>query len=232
MKETLAQLLELQDIAQTIEEVSRDADRLNVDVRNAQMSLDDKARRRQQAHTQRMEAAKRADAVQLKIEEAEEKIGQLEVQLNSLANIERLRASIAGHQADIAKWEDEALGALQKVDELSVVEKRLEAEVKQAEATLEEVKKEVAGEREKHDDRLAMLEHKAETLRRQIEPEVLAVYERLAGGRRNNPLAIVRAHVCLGCYSQVPPQTVNALMRDSKIVYCHSCGRMLMLAED
>ncbi len=232
MKETLAQLLELQDLAQTIEQVSRDSGRLNVDVRNAQMGLDDKARRRQQAHTQRMEAAKRADAIQMKIEEAEEKIGQLEVQLNTLSNIERVRASIAGHQADIEKWEDEALGALQKVDELSAEEKRLEAEVKQAEAALEEVKQEVAGEREKHDDRLAMLEHQSETLRRQIEPEVLAVYDRLAGGRRNNPLAVVRARICTGCHSQVTPQTVNALMRDSKIVYCHSCGRMLMLAED
>ncbi len=231
MKETLAQLLELQDLAQTIEEVGRDAERLNVDVRNARMGLDDKVRRRQHTHTLRMEAAKRADAIQLKIEEAEEKIGQLEIQLNTLSNIERVRTSMAGHRADIEKWEDEALGALQKVDELAAEEKRLEQEVRQAESALEEVRQEVAGEREKHEDRLAMLEHKSETLRRQIAPEVLAAYDRLAGGRRNNPLAVVSGRICQGCHSQVPPQTVNLLMRDNKIVYCHSCGRMLMLAE-
>jgi predicted nucleic acid-binding Zn-ribbon protein len=232
MKQTLAQLLELQELAQTTEAVNGDAERLNVDVRNAQLALDDKKRRRQQAHAQRLEAAKRADAVQLKIEEAEEKIGQLEVQLNTLSNIERVRASIAGHQADIAKWEDEALGALQKVDELSAEERRLDEEVREAEQDLEAVRKDVASEREKHQDRLAMLSHQSQTLRRQIEPEVLAVYDRLAGGRRSNPLAVVRGRVCQGCHSQVTPQTINALMRDSKIVYCHSCGRMLMLEEE
>jgi predicted nucleic acid-binding Zn-ribbon protein len=231
MKETLAQLMELQDTAQTTEQVSRDADRLNVDVRNAERSVDDKKRRREQAHAQRMEAAKKADAIQLKIEEAEETISHLEIQLNQLSNIDRIRTSIAGHQADIQKWEDEALVLLQRVDELSTEEKRLEQEARQAEAALAEVRQEVAAEREKFADRLAMLGHQAETLRRQIEPEVLSAYDRLARGRRNNPLAMVRDRVCQGCHSQVTPQTINALMRDNKIVYCHSCGRMLMLEE-
>jgi predicted nucleic acid-binding Zn-ribbon protein len=231
MKESLTQLLELQDLALTIEQVNRDADQLNVDVRNAELTLEDKKRRLQQVHAQRFEAAKRADAIQLKIEEAEEKISQLEIQLNQLSNIERVRASMAGHQADIAKWEDEALGSLQRVDELSGEEKRLSEDVRRAEAALGEVRDEVAGEREKHQDRLAMLEHQTQTLRRQIDPEVLGAYDRLAGGRRNNPLAVVRDRVCQGCHSQVTPQTINLLMRDSKIVYCHSCGRMLMLEE-
>jgi predicted nucleic acid-binding Zn-ribbon protein len=231
MKETLALLLELQDVIQTTEQVTRDAERLNVDVRNAERTLEDKKRRREQAHAQRMEAAKKADGIQMKIEEAEQKIGQLEVQLNQLSNIERVRASIGGHRADIEKWEDEALGALQKVDELSGEQKRLEQEVRQAEEELQEVRAEVAGEKEKFDDRLAMLNHQAETLRRQIEREVLIAYDRLAAGKRGNPLAQVRSRICQGCHSQVTPQTINALMRDNKIVYCHSCGRMLMLAD-
>ena len=231
MKEHLAQILELQEVTQTAEQVTRDAERLNVDVRNAERALDDKKRRREQAHTQRMDASKRADGIQMKIEEAEQKIGQLEIQLNQLSNIERVRASIGGHRADIAKWEDEALGALQKVDELATEEKRLELEVRQADGTLQGVRQEVGAEKEKFDDRLAMLNHQAETLRRQIAPEVLAAYDRLAGGKRNNPLAQVRSRICQGCHSQVTPQTINLLMGDKKIVYCHSCGRMLMLAD-
>jgi len=231
MKENLRLLLELQDIALSIAQLGRDADALNIDVRNAERALEDKKHRRELVHKERLDATAKADALQMQIEEAEQKIAQLEIQLNQLSNIDRIRTSMAGHRADIEKWEDEALGALQKVDELSAQEKQLEQEVRQAEEELQRVRQNTAQEREEFEDRLAMLQHKSETLRRQIEPQVLAVYDRLASGRRNNPLATVKGQTCQGCYSRVPPQTINLLLRDDKIVYCHSCGRMLMLDE-
>ena len=107
------------------------------------------------------------------------------------------------------------------MDELATEEKRLEQEVRQAEGELQDVRAEVAGEKEKFDDRLAMLNHQAETLRRQIAPEVLVAYERLVSSKRNNPLAQVRLRICQGCHSQVTPQTINLLMGDKKIASDH-----------
>ncbi len=234
MRETLEQLLEVQEMTQKRTQLERDTEMLDVDVRNASRELKEKHRQREQAHQQRIEAAKDADALQLKIEEAEAEIQKLKVQQNSIRNEKEYKAvrhMIGAHEADIERWEDGALELLSTIDELAEREERLEQETQQAKADLERVEGEVRQKRVELLDRIEMLKHKIETLRRQIDPEILAVYDRLAAGRRSDPLAKVCNRTCLGCHTRITKQTENLLMRDDKMVYCHSCGRLLTLAD-
>jgi predicted nucleic acid-binding Zn-ribbon protein len=233
MKQTMEQILALQELNAQIEQQRRDARMLEVDLRNQERLLQERRRRAEQAHGERLEAAKRADAVQRHIEEAEGEVRRLQVQLNtahSNREFAALQQSIASHLADIQKQEDECLTALQRADELADEERRLKEEVAQAEAELEQMREQIADQRAEMDHRLDRLERERDALRDQVNPAALSAYDRITGHHNGQPLAEVRGRVCQGCYTRITKQTENLLMRGDEIVYCHSCGRMLKLA--
>jgi predicted nucleic acid-binding Zn-ribbon protein len=234
MRQTLEQLRAYQELMQQIAQREHDAEMLNADVRNAERTVRERAQRRDESHQQRLETVKQGDALQLRIEEAEEQIKRLDIQLNSIKNTDRYKAvqeSIASHQADIDKWEDEALASMQRAEELATNEENLAEGLGQAEQDLRATQAEVDAEREKLADKVAALRHEADTLRRQVDPNVMAAYDRLAASRKGTALAEVRNRVCQGCRTQITKQSENMLMKNHEIVYCHSCGRMLILGD-
>jgi predicted nucleic acid-binding Zn-ribbon protein len=232
VKESLEQLQRMQDIATLIAQNRRDAEMLEIDVRNQQRLLDDRRRRAAQAHERRLAASKQADAAQLNIQQAEGQIKQLNQQMNAVRQnreMEALQKSIASHRADVQRWEDQCLTALTGADELEREEQRLGEEIARAEKDLEQVMGGVAEQKARLDREMADLQRRFDEVRSAIQPGVVDAYERLTNSSLKNPLATVRGRVCQGCFTQITKQTENLLMRGSEVVYCHSCGRMLML---
>ena len=76
------------------------------------------------------------------------------------------------------------------------------------------------------------MQQQAEQLKGQIDQEVLRPYERLARSRPGSALVEVKARVCQGCYTTLTKQQEILLMRDASVVFCDTCGRMLMLAAE
>jgi predicted nucleic acid-binding Zn-ribbon protein len=234
MKQTLERISALQDLNRQIEQLQREAEMLSIDVRNLERQLEERKRRAAQAHQQRRDALRQADAVQMKISEAEADIARLKGQLNVTRNQKEydiIRHAILSRQADVQKWEDDGLAALQTVDELAKEEARLAEEVRRAEGELTATKGQVAEQQAELDRRMADLREERDGVRRDINPNVLSAYERLTSHHRSRALAEVRNRICQGCYTRITKQTENLLMRGDEIVYCHSCGRMLMLVD-
>ncbi|NLW51305.1 MAG: hypothetical protein GXY85_10785 [Candidatus Brocadiaceae bacterium] len=232
MKRTLEQIMQLQELNQRLEQLRRDRDALAIDVRNQQRVCDEKQRRAEQARRQQVEAAKRADRTQLDIQQAESEIARLNVQLNSMRTqkeYDALQHTVLSHRADIKKWEDEGLTALQAADDLHQDCTRMEQEVEAAQTELEQVRLRVAEDERELVRQIEQLEAEVAELRKEIPPGPLAAYDRLRGHARSQPLAAVHNRVCQGCHTRITKQTENLLMRGHEIVYCHSCGRMLML---
>jgi predicted nucleic acid-binding Zn-ribbon protein len=224
----------LQDLTRRLEQLRHDRDMLAVDVRNQQRVCEEKQRRAEQAHRQRMEAAKQADRTQLDIQKAEQEIARLNVQLNAIRNqkeFDALQHTILSHRADIQKWEDEGLFALQSADDLSRDEQRMTQETDAARQELEQIRQRVAEDAGLLAEQIDQVAQEVEDVRNGIAPGPLAAYDRLGGHTRSQPLAVVKDRVCQGCHTRITKQTENLLMRGHEIVYCHSCGRMLMLEE-
>jgi predicted nucleic acid-binding Zn-ribbon protein len=234
MKETLAQVLVLQDMNRQVQQLQRDVARLSADVDNQGRLVEGLKRRAQELRAQRLEAIKHADAMQLNIQAAEEDVARFNLQLNTARQqreYDAIRHSVLTKQADIQRWEDGELAALQTVDEVAGQEAELAGKLTQAEKEMERIKGQVARDAAETNQRLQKLQREVADLRERISPGVLGAYERLTASRGNSALAEVRARVCQGCFTQITKQTENLLMRDSEIVYCHSCGRILYLAE-
>ncbi|MCK4284345.1 MAG: hypothetical protein KAX44_08520 [Candidatus Brocadiae bacterium] len=234
MKETLQHIQSVQNLSRRMGQIRSKLDASSARTRVQAKLIEEKQRRADQVHKQRLEATKEADANQLQIDEAEQEIARLKVQLNVIKHqkeYDAIQHAILSNIADIRKCEDQELAALQAIDDLTEEEELLRAEIRQSQSALQETRDESEGQAAELHQRLQKLQEEQQQLRQQINPNVLAAYDRLIPSRHNDAIAPVKNHTCRGCFTRVTKQTENLLMRGEKIVYCHSCGRMLMLPD-
>ena len=234
MKQTLELLEELQALNQRIEQLRRDVDALSRDVRTHERAVEQARLKADECHKDRLEAMKTADATQIKIEQAEQEVTRMRTQLNTTKQQKEydvIQKSILSHQADIDKWEDEAIEALQAVDELENAETQAAERIRLTEQELQSARQETARHTAEQNRQLDQLVAERDRLREEIRPEVLAGYDRLASSHHDNALAAVKGRICQGCHTQITKQTENRLMRGTEIVHCPSCGRMLFLGD-
>ncbi len=60
-----------------------------------------------------------------------------------------------------------------------------------------------------------------------VSAEVLALFERVAQGRRGLAMAEARDGLCTVCHVRLRPQVFNEARRNDSIVQCDSCTRIL-----
>jgi predicted nucleic acid-binding Zn-ribbon protein len=233
MKQALRSTWELQNLNRRIHQLKQDRDRLRLDTEGEERVVGQKQERIEEVHGRRMQAAKHADAAQLRIEEAEGEIERYRLQLNTVKHqneYDAIQRAVASRQADIQKWEDEALEALQEADGHGEEETRLIEQVQEGQARLADLRAEADRQARVYASQIESLAAQRDELRSSINPDVLDAYDRQAARHPHTALAEVRDRVCLGCYTQITKQTENLLLRGDKLVHCHSCGRMLLLA--
>ena len=61
----------------------------------------------------------------------------------------------------------------------------------------------------------------------QVSPEALAIFERVAHGRKGQAMAEAREGLCTVCHVRLRPQVFNQARRNDSIIQCDSCTRIL-----
>lgn len=232
LKANLEKLEKLQELEEEIEQNRKDKESLYLDIEQQRENIQELVEERQKAKEERQRCRKEADAREIKVRAAEEQNEKLKVQRNTTKNNTQFQAmgeTIAGNLADIEKWEDEELEFLDRADQMKQREEELDRKTEQAREKLEEVKKRVARRADEYEQTIQKLENKRESLRDDIAPKVLNDYDRLARSRGKTALVKAKKRVCQGCFTTLPKQTENLLLRGEEIVHCHNCGRMLTL---
>lgn len=74
------------------------------------------------------------------------------------------------------------------------------------------------------------LRKKSETALANVTGRPLSVYTRLRKGKSGIAIAVVdhKKLSCTGCNKQLPPQKVVEVRRNQQLIFCESCGRILM----
>ncbi len=147
---------------------------------------------------------KQYDALAREVDHAQERIVQLEKELEILEGT----AGVGRADAERFAVEVEALRA-------ELVEKQQE---------LEQVNKE-------HEEEELQLKHEREKIVVRLSKTDLRLYERVRKAKGGKAVVAVRRNACGGCFNRVPPQRVLELRKNDAITTCEHCSRILVSDE-
>jgi len=160
-----------------------------------------------------------------------QKVSKLRDQMLAAKNNDQYQSfmhEIGFCETEIRKHEDRIL-------ELMSESELLDKNVKSAETLLAEEKKQVDSEKAQARDKtavdeklLAELEARRASIATEITPSILKEYDRLRKARRGVAVAEVGEGRCAACHIGVRPQFMQELRRGDKVMFCESCGRILV----
>lgn len=184
--------------------------------------------------------------IELDIEQAEEKINTYQNQLQKVKTNEEYRgleAQIEFQKSKINNLETQEIELLDKIDqyqdELNEFEKRMENEQQRYEQEKEKLQK----EKVKSDQIITELEQQKQQISQIIPPRFLKKYERIRNAKGtavavisemdlNTPPTTNDVWICGGCNSTLPPQIVEEVKMNTKMITCEVCGRILYYDRD
>jgi len=234
LTKALNSIFELQQLSRDIERTQGDRQALDLDVQEQRERVQNLLAGQEETRQSRLQCQKNADMVEVNIKTAEAENARLQIELNSTKHqddYDAIRKRIMSNRADVSRWEDQELQLFERTDKLVQQTKDLEEQIAAASKDLEAIESGVVEQRQQYEQRIAELEAKRDALRAQINPNVLDAYERIVKKRGSSALVKVKGRACQGCFTTITKQKENELIRASELVFCDSCGRILMLEE-
>jgi uncharacterized protein len=195
--------------------------------------------KRLESHSRRLEADRAALSANQRerkklegdVQVQEQKISKLKTQMLDAKTNEQYRA----FQNEIAYAEGEIRKAEDKILELMEQSERLDKNVKGAEADLKQESQHVESEktraRERTDvDQKELADRLAErkSITDQMDPKVYAHYLRIRKKTKGTVIADATTGRCSACQIALRPQFFQDLRRRDQIMFCETCGRMLI----
>lgn len=186
-------------------------------------------RAREEVRKMQMEVDRRNSELKGK----EEAITRMEGQLMSLKSNEEyaaMRRQIEDRRAQTSKEEEEILEAMEAVEQRGASVAESSREVEERRRAKDSAEKRLAQRRQELEGRLADLRRRWEEQAQGLDPEVRDTYVEVRDHRDGRGVAQLSPDgLCQGCYVQLRPQILNALM-GGKLVSCPSCQRFLYMA--
>lgn len=230
ISEELKSLIELQVIDTAIADLTRQKNRLPEIINEAKQFLTASQADLLNVKTSYDNLLKEKRTKEQAVEDEDAKIEKLKSRTSQIKTNEEYQALI--REVDAAKkakntQEDALLVVLEKIEE---VKNDLQAKEQK---TKEEEKKFAAEEsRIKADftivkDELDKLLKSRDKHGSRIGKDLLKRYTQLFESKNNLAVAAVKNGNCLGCHMNIPPQTLTEIKKNSKIIQCFNCSRIL-----
>jgi len=171
---------------------------------------------------------------ELELSTKEEATKKLQSQLFSLKTnkeYQTMLQQIQDSKADASVVEDKILELFDKVDQKKSEVEKEKLKIKDEEKVFLAEKKKVEDSIKVIDDRLAQLEANRKQVIPEIDPKVLAQYDRILNSRDGLAIVTVKGNSCGGCNMFVPPQVINLIKMYERIITCEICNRMMYIDE-
>ncbi len=191
---------------------------------------------------QRLERRKQADELELQLREHEAHVEKLRGVLNAAKTNKEyatVLTQINTSKADNAKVEEEALKILAEVDAIQKQGEAIAAIITEEEKRLVEIKESCADDIQMLDDMIKDLSERRAEATKNISPETLALFERIAQQYDGEAMAKIEqagrkppyTYACGGCFMSLNAEHSNALRTHDAIRQCDNCQRLLYLDE-
>ena len=171
---------------------------------------------------------------ELELSTKEEGVKKLQTQLYLLKTNKEYQAMLGQIQdakADVSVIEDKILGLFEQTDELKRDIEQEKLKLQEEESKFKFKKKEIEDRIKAIDARLRQLDTQRKQASSNVEPKILAQYERILSNRDGLAIVSVKDNSCGGCNMLVPPQVINLIKMYERIITCEVCNRILYVQE-
>ena len=228
----LKTLIELQKLDGEIYRLRRDL--------NAQPALAARLKEDQAKRTQGLQAAEaRAKSLEVKRNHLETELGSKEQQIKKLQiqlyqvktnkEYSALQLEIEGNKADKSVLEEEILKLMEEVDRAKGQVASEKEQLKVQEGELKTRLDQIEQELRKVQGSIEQIQGARAALVPRVDPKMLSQYERILERKEGIALVPVRGDACSGCHMVLPPQAINEVMTNARLIPCESCARILYI---
>jgi len=231
MRATKELLLKLQKLDDEIDAMRSEEESIPVTKQELDEELESLKQKVQEAKDNSIEFAKKRKELEIELDSMSEEKNKFKTQLNlvkSNREYEALQHEIAGLDEKGSGIEDKILGILEQAEEASAM-------IKQEESRLEEESAKAKAEHAKLDENLTKLKGGIaikldERTRLLVDADKILIkrYERIRENKDGRAVTSVENGACGGCRRHIPPQEMQNLKRDERIIICEGCGRIII----
>jgi len=235
MKETLAHLLELQEVDNALDELRRARetypkriDELRKELEEERTSLEELKGKLQELERQKRHYERELRRAQDELEKHKARL--YEVKTNR--EYDAVQQEIEAWENSIGQNEEFLLDTMAAIEELTPqVADKEQAYARSRQEKQEEIENLLAKLGSLEEELVGYLKRREE-ITGSIDRRLLATYERVRRGRGGVAVVPVTRGACGGCFSQLPPQVVVEVRRGDRLIRCEYCGRILVWNEE
>ena len=166
------------------------------------------------------------------IKEAEESVERYKKQLDEVRNnreYDTLTKEIEFQSPEIELCNKKIKEANAKVEDKKRELVRTNDLINDRQQALEEKKSELDEIMQETREEEQLLKAKAEELETKIEPRLLSSFKRIRKNARNGlGIVYVQRDACGGCFNKIPPQRQLDIKMHKKVIVCEYCGRIMI----
>lgn len=230
ISEELKSLIELQVIDTAIADLTRQKNRLPEIINEAKQFLTASQADLLNVKTSYDNLLKEKRTKEQAVEDEDAKIEKLKSRTSQIKTNEEYQALI--REVDAAKkakntQEDALLVVLEKAEDVKKELHDKEQKVKEEEKKFTAEESRIKVDFTIVEDELNKLLKSRNEHGSRIGKDLLKRYTQLFESKNNLALAAVKNGNCLGCHMNIPPQTLTEIKKNSKIIQCFNCSRIL-----
>lgn len=230
MQEDLKQLLQLQEMDKSLDELQLTLQKLLMQIEEIKTQKNENQQQLEEKKKQLMALQVKRKTKETELLSQEEKIRKHEAELNTVKSNEAYKALLT--EIDNAKKgagliEDEILQLFEKADLLSAELKNDEAILKESQQKQEEEILELETQIQKMNTSLENERKEREDFTDSIKKELLSAYNYIRGKKGGVAIVTIEGDCCSGCNTHLTPSLINEVKKGKNLIRCDSCSRIL-----
>ncbi|MGA3288506.1 MAG: C4-type zinc ribbon domain-containing protein [Bacteroidota bacterium] len=173
----------------------------------------------------------KADMDILSLKEKIEKYKTQQFQVKTNKQYDTLAREVDHAQEKITKLQREMDELEGKAEFAKEDAEKLRPEIETLQEEFADRKKELAAVNKEHEDEELKLQHQREKIVSRISKADYQMYDRIRKAKEGRAIVQVQRNSCGGCFNRVTPQRVLELRKNSTLITCERCGRILVSDE-
>jgi len=235
LKSQIISLVKLQTVDSEIYALQAEKVRRPLEIKNLEALFEEKKQKLADLEKVSLDLQKQRKERELDLASKDDGLKKLQTQLYSLKTNKEYQAmlqQINDAKTDASVIEDKILQLFDQADKAKSDIDKEKQRLKEEEGVFFQEKNKIETRIKEIDDRLAQLQAQRQQVMPEIDPKIIAQYDRILANRDGLAIVSVKDNSCQGCNMFVPPQVINLIKMYERIITCEVCNRILYIEDD